>query len=206
MPERKMKTWWRQLISGTTPVRKRKPRSFDRWIDRAEQLEERQVLSAVSGLEEIPLAAEVAPPVAETLSAPAKHKHGHHRAHGKAAPEFPVVTGNWDLTASVVLDGDPPVVFTGTVQISQNKGKITGNVQLSGLPLFTIKGKLSKSDVTDLHGSTKFPVEISEGNFRGVKGSVDLHFNPNLQSFSGTVNRTIFGYTIDVALTGTKQQ
>lgn len=201
-----MKTWLRQLISANSAIRKRQPRSFERRVDRTEQLEQRQMLSAVSGLEEAAAAAEVAPPVVETLSAPATQKPGHRQNHGKAALTFPVVTGTWDLTASVVLDGDSPVDYTGTVQISQNKGKITGKIQLSGLPLFTLKGKLSKSEVTDFYGSTRIPVEISEGKFLGVRGSVELHFNQNLQSFSGTVNRTIFGYTIDVALTGTKQQ
>ncbi len=203
MSEQKVQTWLRQLIACSGSVAKRRPRSFHRWVDQTEQLEARQFLSAVMGIEELPIPVEVASPVVETLSKTAKHKH--HQAHGKAAPEFPVVTGTWGLTASVVLDGDPPIVFNGTVQISQNKGKISGNVQLSGLPLFTIKGKLSRQDVNDLHGSTKFPVEISEGNFRGVKGKLDLHFNQDLQGFTGTVNRSIFGFTIEIDLTGTKQ-
>ncbi len=202
MSEQMAQNWFQKLISGQRSVVKRKPQSFQRWIDLTERLEERQVLSAIMGTEELPPAVEVAPPVIETLSAASRK---HQKSQGKAV-EFPVLTGTWNLTATVTLDGDPPIIFTGTVQFSQNKGKLSGNVQLTGLPLFTVTGKLNKREVTDLHGSTKFPVEISEGNFRGVKAKLDLHFNENLQSFTGTANRTIFGYTIEVALAGTKQQ
>lgn len=193
--------WLHKLFSGRRTIAKRKRQPLYRWNDQAEQLEERKVLSAAMGTEELAPAVEVSSPVIETLAAAGKHKQ---HAHGKAVT-FPVVTGTFDLVASAVFDGDPPVVYTGTVQLSQKKGVITGNVQVTGLPLFTIKGKLNKQDVADLHGSSKFPVEISQGNFRGVKVSLDLHFNGTQTGFTGTASRTIFGYSIDVALTGTKK-
>lgn len=194
MFQNRVKIWLRQLISGQRAV-KRVARPFGMWIDRAELLEERQVLSAVTGLEELPVGAEVA----STTEAPGKHA-GH---HGKKVT-FPTVTGVWNLTASAVIDGDPPLVFTGTVDISQNKGKVTGNVQLQGLPLFEIKGKLSKTNLNSLSGSTKFPVDFGNGDFHAIKGSLTLNYAQGFASFSGTVNRTIFGHTIVVTLTGNK--
>lgn len=199
MIQNTVNNWLRRLTTGQPA--KRAERRFSRWIDQAERLEERQVLSAVTGAEELPVPAEVASTTIETSSA--SPKHGRHAA--QKAVTYPTLTGVWNLNASAVIDGDPPLNFSGTVQISQNNRKITGNVQLSGLPLFTIKGKLSNTNVFDLSGSTKFPVDFGNGDFHAIKGQLSIDFNQNLVNFTGTVQRTIFGHTINVSLTGSKQ-
>lgn len=195
MIENTVKNWLRQLLASPRAA-KRAERPFSRWIDQTELLEDRQVLSAVTGT----VPAEVDSSAVETQSAKPKHA-----GHSKAAVQYPNVAGTWNLTASAVIDGDEPFVFTGTVNIVQNKGKVTGTVNLVDLPTFTIKGKLSKTNVLSLSGSTKFPVDFGDGVFREIKGDVTINYAQGVASFNGTVNRTIFGHTIVVTLTGSKQ-
>jgi hypothetical protein len=202
MSEQSVKNWLQQFIASTRPVAKRKPGSLNRWTELIESLEERQVLSAVIGSEELPVPAEVAAPLCDNSAKPAKVDR--HQNHGKAAPEFPVVTGVWDLTVSATLNNNTQET-TGTVEISQKKGKISGNVQLDGLPLFTIKGSLEKMSMHDLKGSTKYPIEISDGNFHSFKATLTIHFSQDLQSFTGTAHRTVFGQTFNATLTGIKE-
>lgn len=196
MIENTVTNWLRQLIASPRAA-KRVERPFSRWIDQTEQLEDRQVLSAVTGT---PVPADVASSTGETQSAKPKHA-----GHSKSMVEYPNVAGTWNLTASASIDGDTPEVFTGTVNITQNKGKITGTVNLVDLPSFDIKGKLSKTSVLNFSGSTRFPVDFGDGVFHEIKGDVTINYAQGAASFSGSVNRTIFGHTLAVTLTGTKQ-
>jgi hypothetical protein len=76
---------------------------------------------------------------------------------------------------------------------------------MQGIPPFTIKGKLGKTNTSSLSGSTKFPVDIGDGDFRFIKGDVTINYAQGFATFTGSINRTIFGQTISVTLTGTKQ-
>jgi len=187
MFQRAIKMLTQQFIAEERFSHKRRSRGCMCWDHQAEQLENRVVLSSLVGCEQFPAEVRVA------SVSPA------------AGTTYPNLTGVWNLTASAIADGDPLGDFKGTVQISQNKGKLTGVVQLQGLPSFELKGKLDPENVLHLSGKTKFPVELSSGNFRGIRATVNIDYAQDLNSFTGQLHRTIFGHTIDASLTGNRQ-
>lgn len=161
-------------------------------LGQAEIFEERRLLSGIAIYPQ-PLAVQIETAPENFQSVPA------------AAPVFPSLTGLWNVSASAEVDGESVGNFTGTIEITQKKGKLTGVVQVQGLPTFTIKGKLDKDEVLELSGKSKFPVEVDAGQFRGVRVNVQISFTQDLQSFTGQFDRTIFGHTIEGTISGQRQ-
>ena len=187
---------FRSLFSSSarTPGR-RKPRISTLVDGLTERLEDRQVLSAIAT---VPLPAgwegTVEDSSTEALVA----------VTPSAAPVYPGVAGTWDITIQATVDGDNYGPFQGTVSITQKKGKLTGVVNVPGLPEFTLKGKLDKESLFDLSGKARFPVEVSDDRFFKVRVNLELTFAQNLQSFTGSLDRTIFGHEINGTVNGTK--
>lgn len=122
----------------------------------------------------------------------------------RKAVAFPAVSGVWNLTVVADIDGDI-FNYTGQVTITQKKGKIVGSVNLVDLPNFEFKGKLGKSDPLVLNGKSKIPVDVGDGDFRFIRGSMTANFASNLLTFNGDISRSIFGTDINISITAVKQ-
>lgn len=196
LPDQMTRAVWRRKIFA---------RSLGFSDDGIERLEDRQLLSAVHSGFTVPVVADCVP--AEPSSDAAEGSSGRqaHRHQTRPAQMYPSVAGVWNLTVAADIDDDPTLNFSGTVLLTQKERKIGGSVDLDGLPIFKIRGKLDPSETFQLNGSTRFPIEVSDNRFHFLRGRLTVHFASDVETFNGSVHRVIFGHHIDITLSATKQ-
>lgn len=199
-------TFLSQLFSGQIirSPRKRKARSGRVWGEQAETLEERQVLSAVTGAG-----------AAEVSTHAAKHAAKlEAKAEAKAAKQdpavspvtYPVVAGAYSVTLTAVIDGETKGPYTGTLQLSQNKShkRIRGEVSLEGFPEFRLTGKFNRDDLHAVKGVAHIPANPGGDIVFRIFAHLDITYSADYSSFTGHAHRNFFGRDVDVTFSGTK--
>jgi len=103
----------------------------------------------------------------------------------KAAPMYPDLTGAWNFTATVPTIGE----FQGMLQISQKKGKITADATLNDGVSLTLKGKISRNELTHITGRATVATPLP--GFSKVKATFELDLSNNNSHFEGSANSKI---------------
>lgn len=202
----KFETFLSELFAGRLgrANRKRRPRGSRVWGEHGESLEERQVLSAVSGAV-----------TADVASHQSKHEAKlEAKAEAKAAKQepalspvtYPVVAGAYSVTLTAVIDGETKGPYSGTLQLSQNKShkRIRGEVSLEGFPEFRLTGKFNRDDLHAVKGVAHIPANPGGDIVFRIFAHLDITYSSDFSSFTGHAHRNFFGRDVDVTFSGVK--